>query len=85
MWHAVLNMKPYLSGNYKCRFSVNKDASVSASLISDLLLPGAPFYTYLFTEELNGIKTPEASNSNSHSHACGEGIMICCNTGGVEE
>ena len=32
--------RPYVhvavSGNYKCRFSVNKNASKSASLISDL-------------------------------------------------
>ena len=26
----------FVSGNYKCRFSVNKNASKSASLISDL-------------------------------------------------
>lgn len=69
MWYAVPNMKPRVSINCKFRLSVNKDASVSVLLISDLLLPGAPFYTYLFTEELNGIKTPEASNSNSHSHS----------------
>jgi len=32
MWKG----KDAVSGNYKCRFSVNKNASVSASLISDL-------------------------------------------------
>ncbi len=45
----------------------------------------ATLYTYLFGEKFYGEKTPEASNSNSHSHACGNGIMNCSNTGGVEE
>jgi hypothetical protein len=69
MLHALPKVKHCVIGNSKC---------------IKTLFPGILLYTHLFVEEYNGIKTPEASNSNSHSHACGNGIMICCNTGGVK-